>query len=152
MREHVVIRRVSKFFIPFIQLFALYVIAHGDISPGGGFQGGVIIGASIILYIIAFGMKAGRTRVSEMLTDFMNSIGVMIYAGVGVACLLMGGAYLEYTKLAGSAGAGHGSHAEHALHLASHLGIYAIEIGIGIVVASVMITIFFETANTQDDD
>jgi multicomponent Na+:H+ antiporter subunit B len=149
MREHVVIRRVSKFFIPFIQLFALYVIAHGDISPGGGFQGGVIIGASIILYIIAFGMKAGRTRVSEMLTDFMNSLGVIIYAGVGVACLLMGGAYLEYTKLAGSAG--EGSHAEHALHLASHLGIYAIEIGIGIVVASVMITIFFETANTQDD-
>jgi len=152
MREHVVIRRVSRFIIPFIQLFALYVIAHGDISPGGGFQGGVIIGASIILYVIAYGMKDGRKRVSEILTDFMNSIGVLIYAGIGLACLIMGGAYLEYTKLAGSAGMGHGSHAEHALHLAGHLGIYGIEIGIGIVVASVMITIFFETANTQDDD
>ncbi len=152
MKEHIVTRRVSKFITPFIQLFALYVIAHGDISPGGGFQGGVIIGASVILYVIAFGMKAGRTRVSEILTDFMNSTGVMIYAGIGVACLIMGGAYLEYAKLAGSAGMGHGSHAEHALHLASHLGIYGIEIGIGMAVASVMITIFFETANTQDDD
>ncbi|VAV84483.1 Na(+) H(+) antiporter subunit B [hydrothermal vent metagenome] len=140
------------FITPFIQLFALYVIAHGDISPGGGFQGGVIIGASVILYVIAFGLKAGRERVSEILTDFMNSIGVMIYAGIGLACLIMGGAYLEYTKLAGSAGVGQGSHAVHALHLAGHLGIYGIEIGIGMVVASVMITIFFETANTQDDD
>lgn len=152
MTEHIVIKRVSRFITPFIQLFSLYVIAHGDISPGGGFQGGVIFGASIILYVIAFGMKDGRTRISEILTDFMNSIGVLIYAGIGLACIIMGGSYLEYTKLAGSAGMGQGSSAEHALHLAGHLGIYGIEIGIGIVVASVMITIFFETANTQDDD
>jgi len=131
MTEHIVIKRVSRFITPFIQLFSLYVIAHGDISPGGGFQGGVIFG---------------------VLTDFMNSIGVLIYAGIGLACIIMGGSYLEYTKLAGSAGMGQGSSAEHALHLAGHLGIYGIEIGIGIVVASVMITIFFETANTQDDD
>ncbi len=150
--EHIVIKRISSFITPFIQLFSLYVIAHGDISPGGGFQGGVIFGASIILYVIAFGMKAGRTRVSEILVDFMNSIGVLIFAGIGVACLVMGGSYLEYTKLAGSAGVGHSSKAEHALHLAGHLGIYGIEIGIGIVVAAVMITIFFETANTQGDD
>lgn len=149
MREHIIIQRVTKFIIPFIQLFALYVIAHGDISPGGGFQGGVILGASIILYIIAFGMEDGRKRVSMKLTDLLNSTGVLIYAGVGVACLLMGGGYLEYKKLAGSAA--HGSHAEHAMHLASHLGIYAIEIGIGIAVASVMITIFFETAKHDDD-
>ncbi len=149
MKEHIVIRTVSRLLIPFIQLFALYVIAHGDISPGGGFQGGVIIGASVILYVISFGMEDGRRRVSESISDFMNSAGVFLFAGIGVLCILAGGAYLEYTAFAGKAA--HGEHAEHALHLASHLGIYGIEIGVGITVAAVMMTIFFETARHEDD-
>ena len=68
------------------------------------------------------------------------STGVLIYAGIGLLGILAGGAYLEYTELP------LGSH-----HLASHLGIYGIEIGVGITVAFVMITIFFETANRKMD-
>jgi multicomponent Na+:H+ antiporter subunit B len=140
MKEHIVIRTISRMLIPFIQLFALYVIAHGEISPGGGFQGGVILGSSIILYVIAFGMDEGRKRISEKMGDLLNSTGVLIYAGIGVLCLLAGGAYLEYAALPlGTA------------KLASHLGIYGIEIGVGITVAAVMTTIFFEIARHDDD-
>ncbi|MBZ0108430.1 MAG: Na(+)/H(+) antiporter subunit B [Candidatus Scalindua rubra] len=138
MREHIIIRIVSKFFTPFIQLYAFYVIAHGDLGPGGGFQGGVILGASMILYVIAFGMDEGRKRISQKASDIFISTGALVYAGIGILCILAGGAYLEYDVLP------LGSH-----HLASHLGIYGIEIGIGITVAFVMITIFFETAKKE---
>lgn len=141
MREHIIIRIVSKFFCPFIQLYAFYVIAHGDLGPGGGFQGGVILGASIILYVIAFGMDEGRKRLSQKASDIFISTGVLIYAGIGLLCILAGGAFLEYAELP------LGSH-----HLASHLGIYGIEIGVGITVAFVMITIFFETAKKERFD
>jgi len=140
VKEHVIRRVISRLFIPFIQLYGLYVIAHGELGPGGGFQGGVILGASIILYAIVFGMEEGRKRISQKVSDLLNSTGVLIYAGIGVLCLLAGGAFLEYTALPLG-----------TPKLASHLGIYGIEIGVGITVAAVMITIFFETARREDD-
>lgn len=139
-RENLIVGFISRLMIPFIQLFGFYVIAHGDIGPGGGFQGGVILGASVILYVLAFGLEKAKRRYVRDVIDALNSTGVLIYASVGIACLLAGGAFLEYTKLPFG----------HAL-LASHLGIYFIEIGVGITVAAVMITIFFETARRKDD-
>ncbi len=135
MTEHIVIRVVVKALIPFIQLFALYVIAHGELGPGGGFQGGVILGASIILYVIVFGAEEGRKRFSEKLNDILCSTGVFIYALIGFFCVFAGGAYLEYGVLPLGDN-----------HLANSLGMYGIEIGVGITVAAVMVVIFFETA------
>ncbi len=139
MKEHIVIRKISALLIPFIQLYAFYVLAHGELGPGGGFQGGVIFGASIILYVLAFGLEKGEKRVSRKTGDTLNSVGVLIYAGVGILCLLAGGAYLEYTALPFS-----------SKKLASSLGVFAIEIGVAVTVATVMITIFFETARHDD--
>ena len=141
MKGHIVIKTITRALIPFIQLFALYVIAHGEISPGGGFQGGVILGASVILYVIAFGSFEGRRRITEKTGDLFSSLGVLIYAAIGVLCLLAGGAYLEYSALP------LGSY-----KLANQLGMYGIEIGVGITVAAAMITIFFEMARHDDDD
>ena len=140
MSNNIVIRTISRILIPFIQLFAFYVIAHGELGPGGGFQGGVIFSASIILYRIVFGMDDAGNRISKKLTDFLCSTGALIYAIIGLMCILAGGAYLEYGKLPfGSP------------KIAIHLGIYGIEIGIGLTVAAVLITIFFEIAGQKDD-
>ena len=141
MTDHIVIKVVVKALIPFIQLFGLYVIAHGELGPGGGFQGGVILGASVILYVIAFGAEEGRRRFSEKLNDLLCSVGVLIYALIGLLCIFAGGAYLEYGVLPlGDP------------HMANSLGMYGIEIGVGITVAAVMIVIFFEAARHFDDD
>lgn len=141
-KSTVVKRTVARIVIPFIQLFALYVIAHGDSGPGGGFQGGVILGSSVILYGIIFGAKAGRQWVTQGLTDVFSSIGVILFAGVGIVALVVGGMYLEYNVLP----------IGHDAHVASHYGIFFIEVGVGITVAAVMITIFFETAKRDGDD
>ena len=141
--EGVVVKRtVARVVIPFIQLFALYVIVHGDSGPGGGFQGGVILGSSVILYAIIFGARAGRLWVAQSLTDVFSSIGVLLYAGVGLVALIVGGNFLEYNVLP----------IGHDAHVASHYGIFLIELGVGITVAAVMVTIFFETAGRDEDD
>lgn len=140
MKEHIIVRVIARILIPFIQLYALYVIAHGEIGPGGGFQGGVIFSASIILYVIAFGMEEARSRISQKMCDLLSSTGALIFAIIGLLCIWAGGSYLEYDMLPLG-----------TPKLASHLGIYGIEIGIGITVAAVLITIFFEIAGRKDD-
>jgi multicomponent Na+:H+ antiporter subunit B len=132
---YIIRRTVARLMIPFTQLFALYVIMHGEGGPGGGFQGGVILGASIILFVIVFGMEEGRKRISEKLNIFLVSLGVVIYSGIGLFCMLIGGNYLEYNILPLG-----------TPHHASELGILGIEIGIGITVSAVMTLIFFNTA------
>jgi len=139
---NVVKRSVGRVVIPLIQLFALYVIVHGDSGPGGGFQGGVILGASFILYAVIFGAEAGRRWVPQGVSDIFMSIGVLIYAGVGFVALAVGGRYLEYNVLP----------IGHDAHTASHYGIFFIELGVGITVAAVMITIFFDTAQRSHEE
>ena len=61
----VIIKTTTRLIIPFIQIFALYVIAHGHHSPGGGFQGGVILGAAVILYAISQNLRQALLRMGE---------------------------------------------------------------------------------------
>lgn len=135
MRHHLVLRVVAKLLIPFILLFALYVQFHGDYGPGGGFQAGVIFGAGFILYALIFGVNtATRVVARPAPVRILVGLGVLLYGGVGVASLILGGNYLDYNVLAHDPVAG------------QHLGILLIELGVGITVAAVMVTIFFSFA------
>ena len=131
MSTKLILRIASKLLIPFILLFALYVQFHGDFGPGGGFQAGVIFGSAFILYAIIFGVDDARHVVPPWVTRIGLSAGLLLYAGVGVAGLIMGGNYLDYSVLAADPVAG------------QHLGVMLIEFGVGTTVASAMITIFF---------
>ncbi len=132
--DDIIIKTVARLVIPFIQLYALYVIMHGHYSPGGGFQGGVILAGSLVLLIITHGLKSHRKGISEKGLTIFNSLGVMIYAGIGALCLVLLGNFLNYSKLA------------ELLHVdAAHarsLGILGVEIGVGLAVMSVMFSIF----------
>jgi len=134
MREHLVPRVGTKILVPFILVFALYVQFHGDFGPGGGFQAGVIFAAGIILYTMVFGLGEGRRVVAPRALLTLVPLGVLIYAGVGVVCMLFGGEFLDYSALA------------HDPRHGQELGILLVELGVGTTVAAVMITIFFAFA------
>jgi multicomponent Na+:H+ antiporter subunit B len=131
MSENMILRVVCKLLIPAILLFALYVQFHGDFGPGGGFQAGVIFASAFILYGLIFGVDAARRVIPAWVTRSLLALGVLIYAGVGVAGLLLGGSYLNYSVLARAPTDG------------QHLGIALIEFGVGTTVAAAMMTIFF---------
>ena len=134
MKHNIILRVVSKFLIPLIILFGLYVQFHGDFGPGGGFQAGVIIATAIILYGLVFGLNAAEQIIPPNVLRLLAGLGVVIYAGVGVVTLMLGGNYLEYGVLGNTQVAG------------QHLGILLVELGVGITVSTVMLIIFFAFA------
>jgi multicomponent Na+:H+ antiporter subunit B len=131
MKRKAVLRVTAKLLIPMIMLFALYVQFHGDFGPGGGFQAGVIFASAFILYALLFGVANARRVAPAAIVRAGLALGVLLYAGVGVAALLLGGNYLDYSVLA------------HDPVHGQELGISLIEFGVGTTVASAMITIFF---------
>ncbi|WP_417513837.1 Na(+)/H(+) antiporter subunit B [Minwuia sp.] len=136
MIHHLIPRVLSKLLIPFIILFGLYVQFHGDFGPGGGFQAGVIIAAGIILYALIYGLDVAEAAVPPKIVAAFVALGLLIYAGVGVATMLLGAEFLNYDALDG-----------HDPVHGQHLGILIIEFGVGMTVASVMITIFYKFAD-----
>jgi len=134
MRHHLVLHIVTKLLVPLILLFALYVQFHGDYGPGGGFQAGVIFAAGIILYALIFGVDTARRIVPPAVARVLMACGVLVFAGTGVVALLLGGNFLDYSVLA------------HDPVHGQHLGIVAIEIGVGITVAATMIALFYAFA------
>jgi len=134
MNENVVLRAFSKLLIPFILLFGLYVQTHGDYGPGGGFQAGVIFASAIVLYGLVYGIGNARRVVPPRLTLILAALGVLLYAGVGVVAMIMDGNYLEYAAFADSSASG------------NHIGIWLVELGVGVTVSAVMIAIFISFA------
>ncbi len=94
MRGDLVLRVIAKLLIPFILVFGLYVQFHGDFGPGGGFQAGVIVAAAIIFHALIYGLPITRRAVPEWVVEIMLASGILIYAGVGVAAMLLGGNFL----------------------------------------------------------
>ncbi len=131
MNDHSILRIVAKIMIPFILLFALYVQFHGDFGPGGGFQAGVIFAAAFILYALIYGVENARKVMPAWLTRTLLAFGVLLFGGVGLAGIFMGGSYLNYSVLASTQVGG------------QHLGIFLVEFGVGTTVAATMMTIFF---------
>ena len=91
-----VVRTVIK--IAFAPMFAFgaYVILHGHLTPGGGFQGGAIIGTLMALYLVAF----GATKWKKKLLSVVESTGLLVFLGTGLLGLLSG--YMFYNFLSDS--------------------------------------------------
>jgi multicomponent Na+:H+ antiporter subunit B len=135
VKSYLVLRVVAKVFLPFILIFALYVQFHGDFGPGGGFQAGVIIAAAVVFYALIYGLANARRVVPERLVEAMMAAGVLVYAGVGLIGLLLGGNFLDYFVL--DRDPVHGQ----------HRGIFWVEVGVAITVSGVMLKIFYMFAD-----
>ena len=131
MSGNAILRVIAKLFIPFIMLYALYVQFHGDFGPGGGFQAGVIFAAAFVLYALVFGIDRAKRVIHPTLIQALIALGVLLYAGTGLAGIFLGGNFLDYNVLS------------HDPVHGQHLGILLVELGVGITVAAVMVATFF---------
>jgi multicomponent Na+:H+ antiporter subunit B len=127
----IVLDTAFRFIIPFIMVYGVYVLIHGEDSPGGGFQAGALFGIAIVLSRLVHGEEA-IVNISGNTALVLAGVGTFIYGFVGILTLLCGGKFLQYGIL--------------PLHMpepARHaLGILGIEIGVTICVMATIIAIF----------
>ena len=145
--HHVILRVTAKFLIPVIFLYAFYVQFHGDLSPGGGFQAGVIFAVGVILYALIFGVVDAMKLIPAVAARITAAFGFLLYGAVGVYAVLNGGNFLDYDFVIAEGPEG---------HMGQHYGILVIEIGVLCAVAGSMLTIFYafsgRTPEIDDED
>jgi len=139
MKCDIILRVIAKLLMPFMLIFALYVQFHGDFGPGGGFQAGVIAAGAVVFYAIIFGLTEGQRLVPEWIVEKMLAAGVLLYAGVGLAGIALGGNYLDYFVLDADSVRG------------QLRGIFWVEAGVALTVSGVMIKLFYLFAGRGRD-
>lgn len=157
MNSFPIIRVITKILIPYILLFGLYVQFHGDFGPGGGFQAGVIFASALILYGLVYGLSALHKVAPPRVIEKLIALGLLIYAGTGVACMLLGGNFLDYDvlqhgfllELPAAIDFLPGDKPHHFIPEGQHLGIFLVELGVGITVTAVMTLIFYAFAGRE---
>lgn len=128
---------VTFLMIPFIILFGLYIQFHGDYTPGGGFQAGIIIASGIILYSMLFGVSTTLKAIPYSVIRLTNVLGILIYGGTGVATTLLGQNFLSYDILSANNRTG------------QKLGIFLVELGVAFTVCSSMLIIYMNFARRK---
>ena len=131
--QSIIVQTVCSLLIPFIQLFALYVIVHGHYGPGGGFQGGVLLAVSIILQRLYMGREISYRKFSPHLALVLAAVGMLIFVLTGIVTMFTGGSFLDYAYLPITWVSG--------AELRS-LGILIVETGIGLAVFGTLVLIF----------
>lgn len=131
--ESPILDLITRVTVPLMQVFGLYVILHGHYSPGGGFQGGVILAVSVILQRLTFGAEESYARFSPRTGPALAAAGLLVFLGAGFAPYLLGGAFLDYAAIPAP-----------GLEAASrrYWAILVVELGIGLGVWGALVAIF----------
>lgn len=134
LRRYLIPRVVGRLLIPFILLLGLYIQFHGEYGPGGGFQAGAIIAAALILHALLEGEQRALRIVPRPVLIGLMAGGAILYSGIGVIGMLLGGNFLDYSVLAADPVKG------------QQRGILLIEAGVGMTVTGVLLSIFHSFA------
>lgn len=85
-------------------LFGVYVVYHAHLTPGGGFQGGAILGTACLLVYLAVGYREFKGVSPKIMLNICEAVGAGGYALIGFATMLAGGYFLVNTLPLGTTG------------------------------------------------
>ncbi len=139
--DRLILKVTTKLLFAPIILFAFYVQFHGDYGPGGGFQAGIIFAVAFILHAFCFGLDETKKVLPQQALIVAMVIGVLFYAGTGVATMVLGANFLGYDAI----------DPESTHHAGQHYGILLVEFGVGMTVAATMLTIFYHFTGREPD-
>ncbi|WP_226479724.1 MnhB domain-containing protein [Natrinema amylolyticum] len=133
--ESQVIMTAVKIIAPFTLTYGLFMTFHGGDAPGGGFQGGTIVGVTVLMLAFAFGIEPTRRWLRNSFLVGIVTGGVVIFGAIGLGMIALGGKFLEFDQL------------YEVLHVKQKWGLEAVEIGgISLIVSGVIISLFFTMA------
>jgi len=104
MERSQIVTMISRKLVPFILLFGLYLISYGHLSPGGGFQGGVVLASGILLLFLSHGFTLVQKSFSERRLSLTVLVMVFLFLLLGLAGLILGKSFLSNILLLGEAG------------------------------------------------
>ena len=130
----IIVKSITRIIIPFAQVYGIFIILNGHVSPGGGFAGGAIIGTTLILYTLVFGREKGKKKFSHKASEIAESGGIIWFVTIGLVGLVFADRFLTNID-AGFPEGVVGS-------ILSGGMIPLLMIGIGIKVTSTMISLF----------
>ena len=128
-----IVNTVTRIILPFITMFGLYLIVHVHLSPGGGFSGGTVVGSGFVLFSLSFGISIQEKKLSHRTSALLESYGGLWYILLGLVAVVFGYSFLTNKSVFGVGSPG--------TLLSSGL-VLLVNIGLGIKVASTIITFF----------
>ena len=130
--DSLIVQTLGRLLIPVIQLYSVYVLFHAQYSPGGGFVGGVLFGASMVFTILVFGTGHAKGFI-EAMAFRADGLGLLLYLGIGTLCIVFGEIFFNYDALQIP-----------GLDSASRrsVGIVGTQVGVAIDISAVAISIF----------
>jgi len=131
--ESPIVLFVCRILSPFIMLFGLYLITHGHYSPGGGFQGGAMLAAGILIIRLALGTTLSELHFKRAWGLPLGVLGVFIFFSIGLITMFRGGEFLnyEYFILPWFSGA-----------MLRSMTILLVEVGVGFAVTGIIVSIY----------
>src|SRR6056297_1662423 len=129
----ILVKRNFGILTPFIALFSLYIITHGHLSPGGGFQGGVILGVISIIFSIVYGSAFDYERYSPQLKTTLETGGALLFIFIGIMGIVFEGVFLDNVNFLND---GTGT-------LISSGSILVINLGVGLKIGAGLAIIFY---------
>jgi len=128
----VIVRTISRLLFPFLFLFGIYIVVHGHLTPGGGFQGGVALAAAVLMLLLAYGMEGAQAKVNALQAELAESLGGLILVWMGLMGIIVGLAFFKNVLPFGSLG-----------QVLSAGSLPVFNFGVGIKVATGLLTIFY---------
>ena len=127
-----IVRTFTRMLLPFVVLYGIYIVLHGHVTPGGGFQGGVIIATSVLMLLLANGYGSSPALPKETWVEVAESLGGLSLVMTGLLGLLSGGYFLQNVFPHGEIGS-----------LLSAGNLPLLNIGVGVKVAAGFIVVFY---------
>jgi multicomponent Na+:H+ antiporter subunit B len=134
-----VVRVTARTVAPLIQIFALYVLFHGHYSPGGGFQGGVMIAASVILMRLSHGSRATQRLMPTSVATRLAALGALMFLVVGAIAFRYGGEFLDYGRIPLAEGE----------PMRRSYGILLVELGVALACIAALVSIYDDLAGAR---
>lgn len=129
-----IVQTVLIVFLPFSVLFAFYLILYGTTSVGGGLQGGILLGNSMIIFSVIFGLAKTMDRISYKFWVFFEGAAIFSFVLVGLPGIIFGSDFLNFVIPGVSAG--------YQLLISKAMLIF-LQIGFAISSMAVLVSIFF---------
>lgn len=133
--KDVIMTSLSAFVMPITLVFGIYIILHGHLSPGGGFQGGVLIAGAIVIFYLAYGRKKTLKTFHLSILSKSESLGGLFFVLFATLGIIYGSSFFANVIYKGSIGKLYSSGTIFLMNFA--VG-YKVLAGIGILILSLI--------------